>query len=156
MASATTVPIQDKLIKFDNLLSGLELLTEEIRTRKDLVLTDESLEELFSSVLDKDDRINDLCRRIASRIGNTTIIRGVTREVKKEIENHIDAYIAQQLSEEYILARLDKLIAIHAAGGTVAVSSPEPEEKSLEELTYETVDDIAERFRMLSGGDFWS
>lgn len=156
MASATTVTIQDKLLKFDNLLAGLELLTEEIRTRKDLVLTDESLEEMLSNVLDKDDRITELSRRIASRIGKTAIVSGVAREVKAEIEKHIDTYISQQLSESYIEARLDRLIAIHASGGTVAVAAPEPETRSIEELTYDTVDDIAERFQILAGDDAWS
>lgn len=155
MSPANTVTIQDKLLKFDNLLAGLELLAEEIRTRKDLVLTDESLEEMFTNVLGKEDRISDLCRRIASRIGNTTIIRGVTREVKQEIEQHIDSYIAQQLSESYIEARLDRLIAIHASGGTIAVATPEPEGRPLEELTYDSVEDITERFRILAGDSPW-
>lgn len=155
MATATQVTVQDKLLKFDNLLSGLELLTEEVRTRKDLALSDEHLEELITNVLNKDERMAEIVRRIASRIGNTTIIRGVTREIKAEFETHIDTYIAQQLTEQYMEARLDRLIAIHAAGGTVAVASPEPEARSLEELTYESVDDIAERFKILAGDDAW-
>jgi hypothetical protein len=155
MAIATQVTVQDKLLKFDNLLSGLELLTEEVRTRKDLVLSDEHLEELITNVLNKDDRMAEIVRRIVSRIGNTTIIRGVTREIRAEFETHIDTYIAQQLTEQYMEARLDRLIAIHSAGGTVAVASPEPEARSLEELTYESVDDISERFKILAGDDAW-
>lgn len=155
MTNATQVTVQDKLLKFDNLLSGLELLTEEVRTRKDLVLSDEHLEELITNVLNKDDRMAEISRRIVSRIGNTAIIRGVTSEIKAEFEAHIDTYITQQLTEKYMEARLDRLIAIHTAGGTVAVASPEPVARSLEELTYGSVDDIVERFKILAGDTAW-
>lgn len=148
MASSTTVTIQDKLVKFDNLLQGLELLTEEIRTRKELVLTDESLQTMFEEAINKDDNIRQLAAHIVSRMGNTTIVNAVTRQVKAEIEKHIDSYIATQLAEPNIEARIEKLIQNRAAG--ISAAPVQPAEKTLEELTYDTVEDIAARFRILA------
>jgi hypothetical protein len=155
MASSTKVTIDDKLVTFDNLLAGLELLTEEIRTRKDLVLTDEHIEELFSNVLNQDDRLDEICRRIVSRMGTTAIVNGVARQVKVEIEKAIDAYIESKLAEPSIEARIERLISNRAASITAEPASLETEERSLEELTYNSVEDIAERFKILAGNNAW-
>ena len=155
MASPIKVTIEEKLVTFDNLLSGLELLTEEIRTRKDLILTDEHIEELFTNVLNQDERVNEICRRIVSRMGSTVIVTGVARQVKAEIEKAIDAYIESKLAEPSIEARIERLIANRSAGITAEPATLEPEERSLEELTYDSVEDIAERFRILAGENAW-
>jgi hypothetical protein len=156
MASPTKVTIAEKLVTFDNLLAGLELLTEEIRTRKELVLTDEHIEEMFANVLNQDDRVNEICRRIVSRMGSTVIVNGVARQVKAEIEKAIDAYIETKLAEPSIEARIERLIANRAAGITADPAALEPEERSLEELTYDSVEDIAERFMILAGDNAWA
>jgi hypothetical protein len=155
MASPTQVTVQEKLVRFDNLLAGLELLAEEIRTRKDLVLTDEYLEELFVKVVDDEERIGEICRRITSRIGTTSIVNGVARQVKADIEKAIDAYLETKLAEPSIASRLDKLIANHAAGIAPAPVEEEPEQRPLEELTYESTEDIAARFVTLAGDTTW-
>ena len=155
MSTPTKVTIAEKLFTFDNLLAGLELLTEEIRTRKDLILTDEHIEELFANVFNQEDRVSEICRRIASRMGSTVIVNGVARQVKAEIETHIDAYIESKLAEPSIEARIERLIANRAAGITAEPATLEPEERSLEELTYDSVEDIAERFRILAGENAW-
>jgi hypothetical protein len=155
MSTPTKVTIADKLVTFDNLLAGLELLTEEIRTRKELVLTNEHIEEMFANVLGQEDRVNEICRRIVSRMGSTLIVNGVARQVKAEIETHIDAYLETKLAEPSIEARIERLIANRAAGITAEPASLEPEERSLEELTYDSVEDIAERFRILAGENAW-
>lgn len=156
MASSTKVTVADKLVTFDNLLAGLELLVEEIRTRKDLVLTDEHLEEMFANVLNQDDRINEICRRIVSRMGSTVIVNGVARQVKAEIEKAIDSYLETKLAEPSIEARIERLIANRAAGISADPATLEPEERSLDELTYDSVEDIAERFKILAGDNAWA
>lgn len=155
MASPTKVTIAEKLVTFDGLLTGLELLTEEIRTRKDLVLTDESLEEMFSNVLNQDDRIDEICRRIVNRMGSSVIVKGVARIVNQEIEKAIETYIQTQLAEPNIEARIERLIANRAAGISAVPATLQPEEKDLDELTYESVEDISERFRILAGDNSW-
>jgi hypothetical protein len=155
MSSPTKVTVAGKLVTLDNLLVGLELLTEEIRSRKELVLTDEHLEEMFANVLGQDDRTNEICRRIVSRMGSTVIVNGVARQVKAEIEKAIDAYIETKLAEPSIEARIERLIANRAAGITADPATFEPEERSLDELTYDSVEDIAERFRILAGDNAW-
>ena len=156
MSTPTKVTIAGKLVTFDNLLVGLGLLTEEIRTRKELVLTDEHLEELFANVLGQEDRVSEICRRIVSRMGSTVIVNGVARQVKAEIEARIDAYLATKLAEPSIETRIERLIANRAAGITAEPATLEPEERSLEELTYDSVGDIAERFRILAGENAWT
>ena len=156
MSTPTKVTIADKLVKFDHLLAGLELLTEEIRTRKDLVLTDESLEQLFTNVLNNDDRVNDIARRIVSRMGTTVIVNGVARQVKTELDARLDAYLETKLAEPSIEARIERLIANRAAGITADPAALEPEERSIDELTFESVEDVAERFRILAGDYVWS
>ena len=155
MASPTKVTIAEKLVTFDGLLTGLELLTEEIRTRKDLVLTDDSLEEMFANVLNQDTRIDEICRRIVSRMGSSVIVKGVARIVNLEIEKAIETYIQTQLAEPSIEARIERLIANRAAGISAVPATLQPEEKDLDELTYESVEDISERFRILAGDNSW-
>lgn len=148
MAPSTQVTLQDNLVKFENLLTGLELLSEEIRTRKEFILTDESLERLFTDALQDDERMRSLAGMIVNRMGNTAIVNAVTRKVKQEIEQHIDAYLDRQLAEPSIEARIEKLIQNRAAG--ISAAPMAPEEPPLEQLTYDSVDDIASRFRILS------
>lgn len=155
MPSPTKVTIAEKLVTFDGLLAGLELLTEEIRTRKDLVLTDESLEEMFANVLNQDDRIDEICRRIVSRMGSSVIVKGVARIVNQEIEKAIETYLETQLAEPSIEARIERLIANRAAGISAAPATIQPVEKDLDELSYDSVEDIAERFRILAGDNSW-
>lgn len=147
MASSTNITVQEKLLKFDNLLQGLELLTEEIRTRKDLVLTDEHLQTMFEESL-TEDRILNLAAYIVNRMGQTTIVNSVARQVKDEIEKHIDYYIASQLEEPSIGERIERLIAARSSGSPAP--SNHPQEKSFENLTYDSVEDIAARFRGLA------
>ena len=148
MAPSNQVTIQNNLVKFENLLTGLELLAEEIRTRKEFILTDESLVEMFNTAFQDDERMRSLAAMIVSRMGNTAIVNAVTRKVKQEIEQHIDAYIERQLAEPSIEARIERLIENRAAG--ISAPPAQPEETPIEELTYDSVDDIATRFRVLA------
>jgi hypothetical protein len=142
--------VNEKLVKFDQLIAALETLAAEISARKEFALSDEHLAEIVMNVLSQDDRMRDICNRISQRIGNTTIIKGVARELKPEVETTMTNVLNEKLSASEFNSRLDQLIAIHASGGTIPIVAPEPERRSLEELDFGSVDDIACRFELLS------
>jgi hypothetical protein len=154
MAPASTkVQLQENLYQFDNLLSGLETLHNESKDKMENLLSDENISNLISEALDEDSRSDKIVRLIVERIGQSTIVNGVLRQIRPEIEKHIDAYIESQLSEINIEARIERLMTNRSNG--VSSSTNSIQDKPMEELSYDSVEEIAERMRRRAGDRAW-
>jgi len=154
MAPASTkIQLQESLYQFDNLLTGLETLHNESKEKMEDLLSDESISNQIIEALETESRSESIVRKIVERIGQSTIVNGVLRQIRPEIEKSIDSYIESQLSEINIETRIERLMLNRANG----VSSPSHslQDKPMEELGYDNVDEIAERMRRLAGDRAW-
>jgi adenylate kinase family enzyme len=154
MATASTkVQLQENLYQFDNLLSGLETLHNESKDKMENLLSDENISNLISEALDEDSRSDRIVRLIVEWIGQATIVNGVLRQIRPEIEKYIDVYIESLLSEINIEARIERLITNRSSG--VSSSTNSIKYKPTEELSYDSVEEIAERMRRNAGDQAW-
>jgi hypothetical protein len=147
------VEIQQNIYQFDQLLSALEVLLKESQERSAELFSDENFTDQLVTILDNGDRSATIVRNIVDRIGQTAIVNGVLRQVKPEIERAIDSYINSQLDEISIEDRIERLL-LNRANGVVAPSNS-LENKPMEELGYDNVEEIAERMRRLAGDRAW-
>lgn len=152
-AASTKIQLQENLYQFDNLLAGLETLHKESKEKMEDLLSDDSISNQIIEALETDSRLEAIVRKIVERIGQSTIVIGVLRQIRPEIEKSIDSYIESQLSEINIETRIERLMLNRANG----VSSPSHslQDKPMEELGYDNVDEIAERMRRLVGDRAW-
>jgi hypothetical protein len=147
------VEIQQSIYKFDQLLSALEVLLNESQEKSEVLFSDTNFTDQLISILENRERTETIVRAIVERIGQTTIVNGVLRQVKPEIEGAIDSYINSQLDQISIENRIERLLLSRANG--VVAPSTSLENKPMEELGYDSVEEIAERMRRLAGDRAW-
>jgi len=147
------VEIQQSIYQFDQLLTALEVLVKESQEKSADLFSDSNFTEQLISILENGDRTQAIVRAIVERIGQTAIVNGVLRQVKPDIERAIDTYIDSQLNQINIEDRIEQLL-LNRANGVVAPSTS-LENKPMEELGYDNIEEIAERMRRLAGDRAW-
>jgi hypothetical protein len=147
------VEIQQSIYKFDQLLSALEVLLNESQEKSEVLFSDTNFTDQLISILENRERTETIVRAIVERIGQTAIVNGVLRQVKPEIEGAIDSYINSQLDQISIENRIERLLLSRANG--VVAPSTSLENKPMEELGYDNIEEIAERMRRLAGDRAW-
>jgi hypothetical protein len=154
MAPQTQMTMQDKLIQVDSVITALETLKAEILQRRDTLLSEEHLRTMIGEIVSRDEFTKSLASSIVTQIGSTSIIRGVRQTVSAEIEQHIDSYLTQQLSQSYLESRMANLIErISGNGGSLDSVKIAPPQPRLEDLTFDTSDEISQMMRLLAGDD---
>jgi hypothetical protein len=153
MTNPTEITIQEKLIQIDSIIQTLEILKEQITQRRDTILSEENLQNMITAILKQEEFTKPLANAMVNQIGQTAIIRSMTKEVKAAFEEHIDSYISTQLSEPYMLARMGKLIDHVTQGGNFQGLQIEPEEPKLEDLSFNDPGDISKMMKILAGAD---
>jgi hypothetical protein len=151
--ASSKVEIQQSIYQFDQLLTALEVLVKESQEKSADLFSDSNFTEQLISILENGDRTQAIVRAIVERIGQTAIVNGVLRQVKPDIERAIDTYIDSQLNQINIEDRIEQLL-LNRANGVVAPSTS-LENKPMEELGYDNIEEIAERMRRLAGDRAW-
>lgn len=102
-----TLTINDNLVRFDNLLTALNYLMEEVQTRKEQVLQTVDVDAKIINHMDSQDFKRNLLDHIRQEYG-----QGMYQEVAFMVMEKIDKDIA-----EFINARVDE--RLRAAGVNV-------------------------------------
>ena len=154
MPSPTKVTLNDQIFKISEIVEALQLLSAEFQKKRETFLTEESMVEIITKTLTtKEDIFASLCSKIATNIGHSSIIRGISSEVRQEFQQHIDEYLKQQLSAPFMEERMAKLIAHIAGGGTFDTINPNPEPQDPKLIPLDSLENISLVMRLLAGPD---
>lgn len=96
--SNDTITINENIVRFDNLLTGLEYLMEEVNTRKETILSDVDLNQKIEEKMNTRRFKDRMMQYVQNNYGE-----GFYREVAFMVMEKIDSSI-----EEYINNRVDK------------------------------------------------
>jgi hypothetical protein len=104
--SNSTVDIQGQLVTIDNLLQGLNYLYEEISSRKDKMMSQDSIRAELNEIVLQEDFINSLTGSIIRWYGGSDILTHyVSLEVMKRIDNDIEAFLENRI-DKYLESKL--------------------------------------------------
>lgn len=92
------VNIQDNLIKFDNLLTALNYLIEEVETRKNQAVKDADIVAIVKEEMDSKSFKDDIVENIRYNYGNG-IYQEVAFLVMEKIDNDIEAFVNARVDE---------------------------------------------------------
>lgn len=93
-----TVEINENLLKFDNVLTGLEYLLEEVQTRKDNILSEVNFTQIVRDELQRDGFQGHLGSYITDGYSDS-IFREIAFIVMERIDNDIAAFINARVDE---------------------------------------------------------
>jgi len=86
--------INENLVKIDNLLNALELLYEEISTRKQEIIDSFSIKDFVKEEMNTDDFKNLVVYQIRCNYGS-----GICDEVSRIVMRNIDSDIERQIND---------------------------------------------------------
>jgi predicted transcriptional regulator len=89
-----TMSINENLVKIDNLINALELLYEEISTRKQEIIDSFSIKDFVKEEMNTDDFKNEVVYQIRYNYGS-----GICNEVSRIVMRYIDSDIERQIND---------------------------------------------------------
>lgn len=96
--SDLTVTVNDNLVKFDNLLTGLEYLMEEVATRKESILSEVDLNSKIEQKINTNEFKNRMIRYVQNYYGES-LYREIAFMVMEKIDSDIEAFINHRVDE---------------------------------------------------------
>lgn len=96
--SDLTVTVNDNLVKFDNLLTGLEYLMEEVATRKESILSEVDLNSKIEQKINTNEFKNRMIRYVQNYYGEG-LYREIAFMVMEKIDSDIEAFINHRVDE---------------------------------------------------------
>lgn len=97
MTSSTQVTVNEAIVELDKLLVGLNMLYEEITTRKENILSEVDIKENLKEQLYSRDFRNHLIELIQNNYGEV-FYRDVAHQVMQNIDNDIEAFINSRVN----------------------------------------------------------
>jgi hypothetical protein len=146
------VKVNARVLKFDQLLQGIEEYASSIRTRTDSALSEDNICSRIEEIFGEEESFNRLVAAIVTRIGINSIVNGVVRQTQGDINEKIDATISSKLSEEPLLSTVNRLIQMHANGQEISIPDINQNRK-IEDIPLDSPENIAEVCRLLAGAD---
>jgi predicted transcriptional regulator len=96
--STDTTTINENILKFDNILTALNYLLEEIETRKESLISDDKVDNIVFQRMETRQFRDGLIQRINDTYGDS-MYREVAFIVMETIDNDIDAFLNARLDE---------------------------------------------------------
>ena len=101
--SSTQITLNDTLVEVDNVLKGLNMLYEEIQTRKAQILADVDVTEKVKCEMDTERFKSTMHRYVDGYWGNELISR-VATSVMRQIDGDIERFITTRVNEALVTA----------------------------------------------------
>ena len=99
----TTTIVNDALVKLDNVVGAANYLLEELQTRQDNLLNEESVMERTKEVMNSYDYRDMICSYIRNQYGEG-ICREVAFYVMERIDSDIEAFINDRVNKALVAA----------------------------------------------------
>lgn len=98
MSNSTQVQVNESLVEFDNLLRALNMLYEEIQTRKETIVQAVDIEDKVHRKMETSEFRQNLLHYIRNEYGQG-LYREIAIMVMEEIDKDIQAFINHRVNE---------------------------------------------------------